>query len=286
MENPQFQQISPHVYWLPPSPPDRPSLGLVVGERRSVMLDGGASPAHVALFMEGVARFGLPYPSFVVLTHWHWDHVFGAANVDAPVIAHGETAVQLQTLATYDWSDAAIDQRVQTGKEIEMCATDIKIEFPAPRQIAIPFAAITFDAALTLDLGGATCRVQHVGGDHAADSCVVHVVEDKLLFLGDCHYYAVYAPQIYYTSQHALPLMKKLLSFDANQFVEGHGDAVMSRAEFEQFVDEVRWAETAVSQTTTRQAALRLAQTNKGGSLTEDEVELIDCFIWGLGTGD
>jgi len=79
---PALHRISDRVYWLPPGPPDRPSLCAVVGERRTVMLDAGASAAHARLFLDGLAAEGAATPSYVALTHSHWDHVFGAAEVN------------------------------------------------------------------------------------------------------------------------------------------------------------------------------------------------------------
>ncbi len=41
---------------------------------------------------------------------------------------------------------------------------------------------------MELDLGEVTCVLKHVGGDHAHDSVVIYVKEEKILFLGDCIY--------------------------------------------------------------------------------------------------
>jgi len=44
-----LKQLTPHVWWLPPTTPDRPSLCAVVGTRGTLMLDSGASDAHARL---------------------------------------------------------------------------------------------------------------------------------------------------------------------------------------------------------------------------------------------
>ena len=67
------EQISEHVWWLPPGPPDRPSLCAVVGARWTLALDAGSSRAHTREFLDGLpAR-----PAAVAYTHSHWDNVFG-----------------------------------------------------------------------------------------------------------------------------------------------------------------------------------------------------------------
>ena len=64
-----------------------PTLGYVKGEYFSVMLDSGNGPAQVETFLKELKENDLPMPSYVILTHHHWDHSFGAAYLDIPVIA-------------------------------------------------------------------------------------------------------------------------------------------------------------------------------------------------------
>src|SRR5262245_16984925 len=174
-----MQRISERVYWLPPGKPDRPSLCAVVGEHATLMLDGGASQAHARLLLDGLAAETVAPPIAVVLTHSDWDHVFGAAEVGAPVVAHRLTADHLVALAGTDWSDAALEARVASGERSPQHAAHIKEELPAPRDVRVALADIVFESSLALELGGATVHVQHVGGDHAADSTVMYVEQDR-----------------------------------------------------------------------------------------------------------
>lgn len=235
-------RLSDRVYGMKAGPPDRPSLCAVVGVRRTLMLDAGASAEHARLFLDGLTAHGVRPPDWVVLTHWHWDHVFGAAEIGAPVVAHRLTADGLATMAGQTWDDAALDARVAAGTEIAFCADNIKLELPAPRVVRIRQPELIFDGDLDLDLGGVTCRVRHVGGDHAADACIVHVPEDRLLFLGDCLYDDIYAPSRHYTSAKALPLIETLRAFDAGIYVEGHNPVPLDRAGFDQLTTTMRRA--------------------------------------------
>ena len=90
-----------------------------------------------------------------------------------------------------------------------------------------------------IKLGGVTVRVRHVAGDHASDSCVLHVEPDRVLFLGDCLYEA---PSGGYTAERAQPLLETVLRFGAEIFIEGHLDDAYGRAELEQFLEQVRAA--------------------------------------------
>jgi len=274
-----LSKISDHVYWLSPGKPDRPSLCAVVGTQHTLLLDAGASTAHIRLFLDALASAGVSTPHYVALTHWHWDHVFGAAALGLSMIAHTMTADQLNLLATYDWSDAALDQRVSRGEEIAFCADNIKLELPEPRGVQIITPDIIFHDSLEIRLGDVTCRLQHVGGDHAADSCVAYIAPDRVLFLGDCLYDAIYAPTRHYTTRHLFPLLDKLRAFDAELYVEGHNPNVMPRTEFIAMTDKMRRVGTLVEQIGPDEAAV-LAQMDQ--PVDEDAAYFVKAFIAGI----
>jgi glyoxylase-like metal-dependent hydrolase (beta-lactamase superfamily II) len=240
----RLTRIAEHVYWLPPGPPDRPSLCAVVGTRRTLMLDGGSSCAHARTFLDALIAERVARPFAVVYTHSHWDHVFGGIEFAAPIVAHMSTAERLVELAAMDWSDEGLDRRVAAGEASPEHAANVKEELPAPRIVEVAPADIVFEEGLELDLGEATVAVRHVGGDHSAESSVMHVEPDRVLFLGDCTYPS---PVGILTRELAFPLHEAILSFDAEHFVEGHHPAVVSRTEMEQLVQKMRLAERSVA---------------------------------------
>jgi glyoxylase-like metal-dependent hydrolase (beta-lactamase superfamily II) len=228
---------------MPPGPPDRPSVCAVVGDRRTVMLDAGSSRAHTREFLDALSAEGTALPSAVVCTHSHWDHVFGAAELGAPVIAHALTAERLIELAAMDWSDEGLDRRVAGGRVSAQHASNVKQELPSPRTVEVAPADIAFHDALDLELGGVTVQVRHVGGDHNSESSVMYVEPDRLLFLGDCMYGS---PAGVLTAELAFPLHEVILAFDAELYVEGHSPSVLSRPEIEGLIEKMRLAERVV----------------------------------------
>ena len=217
-------QISDHVWWTAPGPPDRPSLCAVVGERWTLMLDAGSSPAHARLLLDELPS----PPAAVVYTHSHWDHVFGGASVGCLVVAHRSTAAHLAELAERDWNDdASVNDHIRE-------------ELPSPRHVEIAQADIVFDDSIDFDLGGVTVHVEHVGGDHCDDACVALVQPDQILFVGDA---LCASPGDVMTAGKALPLFDRILAFDASRYVEGHNPAVAARAELEELIAKARSAE-------------------------------------------
>lgn len=202
------ERISEHVWWMPPGPPNRPSLCAVVGERWTLA--------------------GVPErPAAIAYTHSHWDHVFGGIEVEGVVIAHTLTARRLDELAGVDWTDEA------------NVSDTIRQELPAPRLVEIAPADIVFTERIDLDLGGVRVSVEHVGGDHCEDACVMLVEPDALLFLGDC---LCASPAEKLTVERALPLYDRILSYPAERYVEGHHPAVTTRAEVWELISKARAA--------------------------------------------
>jgi glyoxylase-like metal-dependent hydrolase (beta-lactamase superfamily II) len=217
------ERVSEHVWWMPPGPPDRPSLCAVVGERWTLALDAGSSRAHTREFLGGLPE----RPAAVAYTHSHWDHVFGGVEIGGPVIAHALTARKLGEMAQVDWTD---DAKVNEH---------IRAELPAPRAVEIAPADIVFDERIDLNLGGVQVSVEHVGGDHCDDACVMLVEPDALLFLGDC---LCASPTEKLTVERALPLYDRILAYPAERYVEGHHPAVTMRAEQEELIEKARAA--------------------------------------------
>jgi glyoxylase-like metal-dependent hydrolase (beta-lactamase superfamily II) len=274
-----LQKITTHVYWMPPGKPDRPSLAAVAGHRHALMLDAGASAAHARSFLDALA--GVSAPRYVALTHWHWDHVFGAPEIGVPVIAHAETAERLAALAGYEWNDKALDERVAMGEEVAFCADNIKLELPEPRRVKIVEPEIIYRDALDIDLGGVTCRLQHVGGDHARDSCVAFIEPDRVLFLGDCLYDALYAPVRHYSTRRVFALLDKLDKFDADYYVEGHNPVVMNREAFEAYTGKMRAAGILVNKIGANERAV-MAAARAQPTFDAEMEELLKAFLAGL----
>ncbi|MDN3015482.1 MBL fold metallo-hydrolase [Paenibacillus sp. BSR1-1] len=269
-------------YMTPVSETDRPILGMVVGKHKNLMIDAGNSEAHVHYFLKELSKNQVSKPNMVVLTHWHWDHIFGlSALTEAVSIASRQTKGEIGKLLPLSWSDVALDERVKEGAEIEFCASAIKKEFPGHRNITITLPDVAFEGTMEIDLGDVTCILQHVGGDHAQDSVVVYIKEEKILFLGDCLYPDIFSPKRNYTVQGTLELLEKLEAFEAETYVLSHWKPI-SKEEFDQ---EVQMLRTIASYTEdfkgVKQRISEAYRNQVGRELTKDEIETVEDFVNG-----
>ncbi|TLS49330.1 MBL fold metallo-hydrolase [Paenibacillus antri] len=261
-----IHSLTPRFLYMPADGSvDRPILGAVLGNERMLYIDAGNSKRHTAAFREGVrAAAGATRDAVTALTHWHWDHSFGASVDAVPLLSHARTRDKLATQVGLDWSDAAIDERVSAGTEIEFCATYMKKEFGDDRDdIEVRLPDATFEGSMTLHLGGVSCRIDRVGGVHADDSCLFYVPEEKILFIGDALGPAIYDGPRYYKADDLLRLVDLVRAYDAEWYIESHYKPV-DRATF--------WAEMKEFETL---AKLALAHGEDEGRIARELAEAL-----------
>ncbi|WP_255509832.1 MBL fold metallo-hydrolase [Micromonospora sp. AP08] len=103
--------------WLFPGDPDpfavRPTVAVVADDRGSVIIDAGQSPAHAREVQAALAVAGLPEPRWLVYTHHHWDHVWGAcAWPGVEIVGHESGVALLRAEAARPWSHRYLREQV------------------------------------------------------------------------------------------------------------------------------------------------------------------------------
>jgi glyoxylase-like metal-dependent hydrolase (beta-lactamase superfamily II) len=284
MNKSQLKQLTEHVYWFTPDETtDRPTLGAIVGQTGTLIVDAGNSAAHANLFLSQLAKNELPPPKYLVLTHWHWDHVFGTAAFNIPSFASQETKRIVEEMAQWDWSDEALDQRVEAGIEIEFCRDMIKKELPDRSSLTIKPPDIAFTHEIDIDLGNINCRIIHVGGDHASDASIVYIPQDKVVFLSDCLSEDLYQDPHTYTTQKLFPLLDKILSLKADFHLLGHHDEPISSAEMLEDAAYLRTIGQMVDEVgKNRDRIVSELKEAFARPLNEDDLETVDAFLAGL----
>lgn len=276
-----LKKLANRVYYMPHySETDRPALGLICGDAFSVIVDSGNSPAHARDFLNLVERLDIPPVKFVIITHWHWDHVFGMKTMNILSVSHEETKRKLEYLQTLKWDDASLDARVETGEEIEFCRDMIKREMPTRDHLELEVPDLTFNDKLEIDLGSVTCVVEHVGGVHAQDSSIIYIPEEKVMFLGDCVYQDFYSGEWSYDLKELNILLEKIKKYDVHCYVTGHQDPKTHEEIWDFFNDltsigEIVGEEVSLEEALTKFNAARKTPPN------EEQLEYIQNFVNG-----
>jgi GNAT superfamily N-acetyltransferase len=234
-----LQQLTDRVYYLPPTEEtDRPLLGYIRGDHASLMIDAGNSAEHVKLFLRALEKQQLPPPDYCVLTHWHWDHTFGIPALktllaqeplshSVLVLTNAATNEKLKEVASWEWTEEAMQHRLQTGADIEFCDRCIRLEYPDLSAIQTTTADLSFgsaaaDTELILDLGGVHTRLLSVRAPHG-DSVLIDIPEEKILFLGDAACEDYYEHKGVYEATTLNTFLSYLQRQSASTLLSGHG---------------------------------------------------------------
>lgn len=166
--------------------PDRrinlvPNIGVVVGETSALVVDTGMGPRNAKQVLELTRKLAPGRKLFLTITHFHPEHGFGAQQfVDDAVVLYNVD--QLHEL--HRKGQAYIELFRGFGPTVEAELEGVEVVDPH----------VTYDKTATLDLGGHTVRLEHVGPAHTAGDQII-VVDDSTLFCGDlveARFYAIF----------------------------------------------------------------------------------------------
>ncbi|MFD0887741.1 MBL fold metallo-hydrolase, partial [Streptosporangium algeriense] len=160
------------------------NAGLIAGEGASVLVDTLFDLPLTAEMLHAMSRVTRRHPlTHAVLTHSNGDHTHGnqLLGEDVQIIAAAATGVEM---------------RHETPAEM-LTATQVMDIGPATSYFRERFGPFdfggirlrlpdrTYDAELTLDVGGREVRLMNLGPAHTGADTVVHVPDAGVLFAGD-----------------------------------------------------------------------------------------------------
>ncbi len=186
------------------------NAGFVITSSSVVVIDALGSPALAERLLAEIARVTPRKVSHVVLTHYHADHIYGLQvfeRLGAQIIAH-------QGGREYLVSDTA-RLRLQASRTELAPWIDERTRLVAATQ--------WIDARRELTVGDTTLVLQPVGPAHTPEDLAVYVPRARALYAGDL----VFRSRIPFVGQadshNWILSLDKLLAFDAQVVVPGHG---------------------------------------------------------------
>lgn len=251
---------------------DRPVLGYFKGTTGSIMVDGGASIKHVQEFLNHLKENHLSHPDYCVLTHWHWDHIFGLTELNCTLIGHDNTKTIMKAMENTNWKETIKENDYVIKNEFSDGVFDIGIRLPD----------ITFEKKMTIDLGSDTLMVEKVQSDHTDDCCVMFSPKEKVLMFGDCLYTGSDDEKgFYYHRDVYLNLIKKLLSFKAEYYIDSHR-GVIKHEDMEKIYTEFEALTGLIEQYNSKTDFLQNIPESLKASMSE---EAIDWYYDGFRNG-
>jgi len=210
------ERVSNNIYVFTSEVYAQVTAGAIVTQEGIILVDSLPFPTEskeMAAFLKRASRPGVRY---VVLTHYHADHTYGIYLFpDADIVAHAKCRELLR----------------QYGEPALKAA---QVEEPELGEVVLRQPNITFDEGeLSLQLGGRVIRLIHTPG-HTADSVMVYVEDDRVLFAADT---VMPVPAVIDGDTDVLRAsLKKVVDLPIENLVQGHGEVIL-RGEVEGIVD-------------------------------------------------
>lgn len=198
----------------------RPWIGVVLTTAGTVLIDSGNGELHTAQLKAALASVNAPPVTHILITHHHWDHVFGNCYFpDATIIAHEGTQYHLNVMAGEPWSAEYNVEKAGESRRMQGIAASMNAAIPNWTEFHAVPAHETFTTTYDLEVGEYSFHMEHIGGMHATDHCVIRVQPGNVLFIGDAPYGSVLG------NSDLAALHKEheaILAFNAEWYVEGH----------------------------------------------------------------
>ena len=210
------ERVSSNIYVFTSDLYAQVTAGAIITRDGAILVDSLPFPAEaheMADFVGWVCRPGVRY---VVLTHYHADHTYGAYLFpQADVVAHARCRTLLATIGV-----PALEE--------------VRVEVPDLEEVVLRLPDITFDDGdIGLRLGGRMVRLIHVPG-HTQDSVMVYVEDDRVLFAADT---VMPVPSIADGDVDTLRAsLRKVTELPIENMVQGHGEVIL-RGEVQGVVD-------------------------------------------------
>jgi glyoxylase-like metal-dependent hydrolase (beta-lactamase superfamily II) len=161
-------RVSEHVYAIE----GWPNVGIIVGDRATLVVDTGMGPRNGATVAHEVQKLAKGPKLYLTTTHFHPEHASGASAFPPGTILI-RPAVQQQEMEAH--GTEFLEMFRGRSPQIKELLQDVKI--PAPD--------VTFDHELMLDLGGVSARLMWLGAAHTRGDEVTLIEPDSVLLPGD-----------------------------------------------------------------------------------------------------
>lgn len=161
-------RVSDHVYAIV----GFPNIGIVVGNRATLVVDTGLGPRNGAIVVKQAEKLAKAPILYLTTTHFHPEHAMGE-QAFPPRTAIVRPAVQQEEMNKH--AQEMMDMFRSFSAQSKELLADVKMRPPD----------IVFDKEITLDLGGVSARLFWWGPAHTQGDEMIFVVQDSVLIPGD-----------------------------------------------------------------------------------------------------
>lgn len=201
------ERVSPDIYVFTSDIYIQVTAGAIVTPQGIILIDTLPLPMESREMAEFLALRCPTGVRYVVLTHYHADHTYGAyLYPDAKIVAHTRCRNLLASQG-----QAALEKAKQEAPELE----EVQLRLPE----------LTLDEGeMDLHLGNKTIRILWTPG-HSEDMVSVFLEEDRVLFASDT---LMPVPTIVDGDPETLKAsLRRLMELEPENVVQGHGEVIL-----------------------------------------------------------
>jgi glyoxylase-like metal-dependent hydrolase (beta-lactamase superfamily II) len=247
-----FTEIAPNVYAY--TTQGDPNSAVIIGDESVMVMEAQATPVMAKALIEKIRTVTDKPIKYLVLSHYHAVRVLGASAFEgAEIICSSKT----------------LEMIIERGEQDFKSETD---RFPRLfRSVeSIPhltFPTITFETAMTVDLGNRIMELKHLGAGHTRGDIVAWVPDCRVLCSGDLLEYGA-TPYCGDAQLEDWPqTLQRIKSLGAVAAVPGRGNALFNEKEVNESINSTTHYVTMLLDTAK-------AAVEKGLDLTEAYKEI------------
>ena len=202
------ERVSNNIYVFTSGLYAQVTAGLIVTGAGAILVDSMPFPVEAREIATFAAQVCQPGVRYVILTHYHADHTYGAFLFpQADVVAHALCRKLL------------IKRALPALKAVQAEDSDLL------EDVVLRLPDITFDSGgMGLQLAGKMVRLIHAPG-HSPDLVMVYVEDDRILFASDT---MMPVPSIVDGNVEALRAsLQKVTELSIENLVQGHGEVIL-----------------------------------------------------------
>ena len=225
---------------------------VIIGDRDVLVVDSGYLPSSTREDIAQIRQWTTLPVRFLVNTHWHPDHIRGnslyaEAFPGLSIIAHTSTpeleeGYDVPNRERYRQRLAIMEEQLRRGvgadgtKWSAEARRALTTQIEARRAVISEFGSyaprypnVTFPGEMSIDLGGRTVRLRHLGRGHSSGDVVLHLPAERILVTGDL----VASPVPYFFAGYPyeqIAVLEEMSAMDVDVLVPGHGEVMRDKA--------------------------------------------------------
>ena len=268
---------------------------VVIGDRGALVVDSGFLPSSTRLDIEQIRKWTDKPVTYLVNTHWHFDHTMGnglyvEAFPSVQVVAQKESQKLIRdvnpgALSRYPHRRDVTELALKTGKKIdgtpltegerkryELRLAGLEPTLAELKNVVEFVPNVAFDRELDIDLGHRPVQIRFLGRGNTSGDTVIYLPVEKILAAGDLldHPVPYFFGDIPVEHVNTLSAIAQL---DFDTIVPGHGEVLQGKRYLYQVMDLLTAVNTEVE------------KELNAGAKTSDEVQqglpkVIDVDAW------